>query len=110
VETIAEGGELCAQLVRQPVTEPREMRFDRRQLGAPRVDIDREQLVECVRRDVETAGGEGVGRGQTADRRVDGLGRSTTAREHPREDTRVLAVAGPQELAVDAFAEPVDVE
>ena len=42
--------------------------------------------------------------------RLDGLALAGAAFEHPLEHPAVLAVAGPEKLAVRTLAEPVDVE
>ena len=51
-----------------------------------------------------------LGLGHVADRRLVGLGLAVAAAEDPGQHARVLAEAGPQELAVVVLAEPVDVE
>ena len=54
--------------------------------------------------------GSAPGVGNPADRGVARRGGVGAAVEHPREHPAVLAVAGPEELAVGALAEPVHVE
>ena len=50
------------------------------------------------------------GAGTQPDRRVARLPLAVAAAEHPGQDARVLAEAGPQEAALGVLAEPVDVE
>ena len=59
---------------------------------------------------VEAVGGDAVGRRDEPDRRLDRLALAVAAAEDPLQHARVLAEAGPQELAVVVLAEPVDVE
>ena len=64
----------------------------------------------CSRRHVEAVDVDGVEGRDSADRRVDGGRLVGDAVEDPLEHAGVLAVAGPEELAVGVLAEPVDVE
>ena len=74
------------------------------------VGVDAEQLAHRLGGDLEALGVDlALGR-QQADRGLDRLGLAVAAAEDPLEHAAVLAEAGPEELAVGVFAEPVDVE
>src|SRR4051794_16670817 len=57
-EALGERVELVVQGGGEPVAELRVVLLDQRELGAPLVVVDREQLVERARRELEAVGGK----------------------------------------------------
>ena len=103
--------DLLAKLGGQMVAELGEVLADQGHLGAPFVGVHGEQFLHVTGRHVEPARTSiDVGVGHVADGCGDGLAAPGAALEDPLEHPAVLAVAGPEPLAVGALAEPVDVE
>src|SRR5512133_901146 len=80
-----------------------------RNLGLPAFDIHIQQLLHGVGGNVQTLGVDVLGGWQPSDGSIHGLRVSVDAFEDPLQDAAVLAVAGPEELAVFIGAEPVHV-
>src|SRR3546814_4573625 len=76
----------------------------------PRVRVDREQLVEVGGGHVNTVEVQVLHARDAADRGLHRSGLAVDAADAPADDARVLAEPGPQEPAVRALAEPVDLE
>src|ERR1044072_2122038 len=109
-EPLFERLQLGADLGRQLVAEFGEVLLDLRQLRLHRAAVDAEQLLHRLVGDLEPLGVDlALGR-QQPDRGLDRLAFALAAAEDPLEHAAVLAEAGPEELAVGVFAEPVDVE
>src|SRR5262249_48978591 len=111
---LADAGEqrlaLAFQLERDAIAELGEELAEGDGLLPPVRGSDREQLLHDLRRHRQLVGVEPAGRRQMADRGFDRRAPSLAALDHPLEHPQVLAEAGPQELAVRALPEPVDVE
>ncbi len=91
----------------QPVAELGVELADQGHLGPPPVGVDPQQFVHVVTRHAEAVGVDGVDRRDRPDRGLDRRRLVGDAVEDPLEHPGVLAVAGPQELAVgDVLAEP----
>ena len=98
------------QHVRKPLAERVEEARDLVGLVIPIGAVDRQQLAERFLRKIEAGQVEAFGRGHVADRRFHGVGLAAAAVENPLDHPQVLAVAGPEEIAVLVGAEPIDVE
>src|SRR5438128_2741482 len=77
--------------------------------GQPSVDINAEQLRDICRRKIEAGRIEVGGLRQTSNRSIEGMNFAFAALENPFQYAAVLAVAGPQKLAVFVCPEPVNV-
>ena len=102
--------ELGADLRRQALAELGQVLLDLGQLLLDQLGVDGEQLGHRLGRDREALGVDRALGRQQADRGLDRVGGALAAAEDPLQDAAVLAEAGPEELAVGVFAEPVDVE
>src|SRR6185437_15900961 len=80
------------------------------ELSLPAGSVHREQLGQRGSIQLQAVELEFAGGGQGADRRFGAARLAIHARDHPLQHAQVLAEARPQELAVLALAEPVDVE
>jgi len=76
---------LGAYLGREPLAELREVRADLLDLVAQQVLVDREQLLELLRREVEASGVEVLGARDAADRALARLGLPVEPAEDPLE-------------------------
>ena len=94
-ETVAEGGEVLA---------------DQRDLGLPLCSVNLEQLIKVSVGDLKAVEIESVSGGQESNGGVNGIAAASHSLKDPLEDSGILAVTGPEPLAVCVFAEPVDVE
>src|SRR5262245_5363678 len=99
-EACRERVELRAELGGAPVAELGEVRADAGELGAPRVRVDGQRGGDVVGRGVEALEHEVLGAGHHADRGVGAGGVAVEATADPLEHARILAEAGPQEVAV----------
>src|SRR5262249_47333982 len=95
-----EGGELVAQLLGETLAELVEVRADARELGAPLVEVDVQRRVDPLTRLAEAVEHEVVGGRDDADGGDRAGVVALEAPADPLEHARVLAEAGPQELAV----------
>src|SRR4051794_18949082 len=109
-EALFERFELSADLGRQLVAELGQVGFHLRQLLLDEVEVDRKQLLHRLLGDLQPLGVDLARGRQQPDRGLDRLALAVAAAEDPLEDAAVLAEAGPEELAVGVFTEPVDVE
>src|ERR1700750_1124442 len=109
-QTTLESLELSADLGRELVAELGEVLLHLGQLLLDLLEVDGEEIPHRLNGDVEPLGVDlALGR-QQPDRGLDRLGFALAAAEDPCQHAAVLAEAGPEELALVVFAEPVDVE
>ncbi len=101
---------LGLELCRHARAERIEIVADSGDFAAPVLRIDIEQRFERVIAELEPVTAKIALARHEADRRLFGLGGAVAAADDPFEHAQVVAVAGPEELAVGALAEPVDVE
>src|SRR5579883_2960140 len=92
------------------IAELGEVLFDERQLFLPAFGIDTEDPLQLGSGQVESAGVEVGGFGQTTNGCVDRVDLVVAALENPLQHAAVLAVAGPEEFPVLIGTEPVHVE
>src|SRR5690606_26105602 len=102
--------ELVLQLLRQLVAELGEVIAELWELLLVELGVDGEQLAHLLLGDVDARGVDRALGRQQPDRRLDRLRLALAAAEDPLQHAAVLAEAGPEEVAVGVFAEPVDVE
>src|SRR5439155_27200852 len=95
---------------RQLVTELLEPGDHLRDLRLPLLDVDGERGRNVGRRQVEPCDVERVRRGVETDRALHRARGALDALADPLEYPRILPEAGPQEAAVVAAPEPVDIE
>src|SRR5690606_24802442 len=107
---VAQSLELGLQRRGHPAVERVEELLCEVGLAGPGLRIDREELREVVLADVQAFEVEVFGAGQAADRAFHGSGIALDATDDPLEHARVVAEARPEEAAVGALAEPVDLE
>src|SRR6476619_6003966 len=94
------------ELLRQLVVEADEQPVVARDLVVPRLAIDAHHLVELPRREIDPAPVEVLVAGHPAERALDRLRRAAGALDDPLQHAHVLAVPGPQVVALVVLAEP----
>src|SRR5580658_8862659 len=86
------------------------MLFNQGDFRQPAISIDGEKFIDLVACNIESGGIEISDFGNASYGRIFGMDFAVAALENPSQDAAVLAITGPEELAILILAKPIHVK